>query len=183
MATLSSLKSGTTARAAWLLASVLALPLPAWSQVTTPATNVPTQAFVMAPLTITAASTLSFGAFIAGSTAGAVIIAPTGVRNFEGGVRLASSNVGAASTITVVGTEKMTFTVNFPGSDVELIDAVKTNTMKMNTFTTNLNGETPTGTIPASGVLNFQIGAKLNVSGSQAPGTYTGNLPITITYN
>lgn len=156
----------------------------AWAQVTTPSANVPAQATVLAPLSITSTTTLNFGSFITDAkTAGTVIVPPTGPRTATGGVKLSLAGATAAPTsVTVLGAEGTTISVNLPDtSSSGGIDLVLSgNKMSMAEFTTNLAKLTA---IPVSGSLTFQVGATLSVGAAQAAGVYSGQFPITITYN
>jgi hypothetical protein len=149
----------------------------AFSQTTTPAVNVPASATVVTPLTIGSATPLNFGAFSPKSAEGKVTIPPSGPRSGEN-VSLMPTNTGTAATINVAGDPNLTVTLNLPASPVTL-SAGSSSVMTVNTFTTNLVGNTQ---LLPSGMLSFQMGATLTVNPGQATGTYSGVVPITVSY-
>lgn len=136
------------------------------------------EAFVVQPLTITAASLLSFGSFVAG--AGTVIIpsAFPNIRSSTGGVKLVNSNNGSVSNITVSGVEGTKYTVELPLT-ATLSRSQGGETMSMSV--TSSLGNMPT-VIQASGTHTFQVGGILTVGANQSSGYYNATLPITIRY-
>jgi hypothetical protein len=143
----------------------------------------PASATVVQPLTIASASTLNFGSFVAGGGGTVTIPSVTPFTRTSTGASLSlvASNPGSASTISVSGVEGRTYTVTLPTTPTQLTNASGGATMAITTITSNLVGLA--GTIPASGAQTFQIGGTLTVGSAQPSGTYSANLPITISYN
>ena len=177
-----------TARALWHLArigvAVAATGACAvgWAQTTTtPPFSVSATANVASPLSITAATALGFGSFVADVAAGTVIIAPqsTGFRSKTGNISLLDSGPGAPSTVSVAGAPNMTFSVNLPTGTVSLAGP-NSSVMTMSSFTSSLGGAK--GTIGGGGTASFLVGATLNVGASQVPGAYTGTFTVTVSY-
>jgi hypothetical protein len=180
-----SLNTGIFKSHFWSLTVSLAgfIPYLAQAQSPTATGNIPATATVVQPLTITNATTLSFGSFVAGA-GGSVTIPSTSpftrtsiARTGTTPLTLIASNAGSASSITVSGVET-TYSVSFPAS-VSL--SFGNATMSVGDFTTSLAGAV--GKIPSSGTQTFQVGGTLNVNASQLNGVYTGSIPIIITYN
>ena len=153
-----------------------------WAQpTTTPPFSVSATATVASPLSITAATALGFGSFVADSAAGTVVIAPqsTGFRSKTGNISLMDSGAGAPSTVSVSGSPNMTFSVNLPTSSVTLTGP-NSSVMTMSSFTSSLGAAK--GTIGGGGTASFLVGATLNVGASQTAGSYTGSFSVTISY-
>ena len=140
-------------------------------------------ATVVQPLTITSTSTLNFGSFVAGATAGTVVVSSSGTytRSATGGVKLVNSNNGTFSTINVSGAVGTNYWINsLP--DVKLINSTGGTTMAISSFTTNLPSGTAKASILDTGNGSFQIGGTLDVGAGQVSGTYSAVIPITINY-
>jgi hypothetical protein len=158
------------------------IPFMTQAQVPTATGNIPATATVVQPLTITNATTLSFGSFVAG--AGGTVTIPTTSPFTRTSTALAgttpltliASNAGAASNVTVSGVET-TYSVTFPTS-VPL--SFGNASMSITAIMTSLVGSR--GRIPSSGTQTFQVGGTLNVAANQLSGVYGGSIPITITY-
>ena len=152
-----------------------------WAQTTTPAFSVAATATVASTLSITSATALGFGSFVADSAAGTVVIAPqsTGFRSRTGNISLLDSGAGAPSTVSISGAPNMTFSVNLPSSPVTL-SGPNSSAMTMTNFTSNLGAAK--GTIGGGGTASFLVGATLNVGASQAPGSYSGTFAVTVSY-
>lgn len=167
-----------TARRALVAAGVVCslMTTSAFAQ-TTPVFNVNASATVVTPVTIASASTLNFGAFAPGSSDGTVVIPSAGSRSGTN-VILMATNVGAPSTITVAGDPNMSVTLDLPGAVTTLVSGQ--NQMTVDKFETNLAKNTR---LLPNGTLSFQLGATLNVKANQATGTYSGTVPITVSYN
>ena len=141
-------------------------------------------ATVVQPLTITSTSTLNFGSFVAGATAGSVIVSSSGTytRSATGGVKLVNSNNGSFSTINVSGAVGTNYWINTLPADVKLINSTGGATMTISSFTTNLPSGTARASITDSGNGSFQIGGTLEVGINQPSGIYSAVIPITVNY-
>jgi Mat/Ecp fimbriae major subunit len=130
-------------------------------------------ALIIAPITLTAGTTLHFGT--AYNTGGTVIVSTAGVRSGTCAVS-ASAPLHSAGTFTVTGEPTLTYTTTLPAGTINITSGV--NTMTVGTFNSNA-----TGTIPAGGTETFSVGATLTVGVGQVTGAYTGTYPVTVQYN
>ena len=144
---------------------------------------------IVADLTFFKVNDLQFGRIIAGTTAGTVVVAPTGTRTATGGARLASGTSSQAASFAGKGAFAQLVAISITNSTVTLTRAGGGATMTMDTF---IIGSTPTAqltTTPltftignATGIFQFPVGATLRVGANQAPGVYTGTFTVTLQY-
>lgn len=128
--------------------------------------------------TLHATQALSFGRFVANG-GGTVSVTPASGWTRTGGVILVPSGAGAAAHFQVSGAASQAYTITLP-SDNQVVLSNGSNTMAVNNFSSSPSGS---GTLSPSGQQQLRVGAELTVSGSQAPGTYTGSFPVTVNYN
>jgi hypothetical protein len=121
---------------------------------------------------------LGFGYAVASGTAGTVVIANDGTRTCNGGVTCIAGGTTSAASFTVTGQANYTYAITLPSS-VTLTDGASNN-MTVDTFTSN---PATTGTIGSGGSQTIAVGATLNVTASQAAGTYTGTFDVSVDYN
>lgn len=147
------------------------------AQVTATATASST---IVTPIGITKTVDMNFGnVAINSTTAGTVVLAPTGTRTSTGGVTLpATAGTVAAAEFNVTGANNYTFSITLPSTSHEIKSG--SNTMSVTGFTST---PTPTGTLSATGSATVKVGATLNVSAGQAAGTYTSVTPFEVTVN
>lgn len=143
-------------------------------------------ATIVAPITITTGSAMSFGQVVVGASVGTVVLPHTGNRTRTGGATFSSVGAGspAASSFTVTGETGYTYLVTLPSSAITLSGtsgAALTGpaTMTADTFTKSI----VTGDLAGDGTETFTVGATLNVAGSQATGAYTGTYTVQVDYN
>jgi len=139
-------------------------------------------ATIITPISLTKTVDLSFGNIAVGTSGGTVVITPAGGRSATGGVTLPTVAPGTitAATFTVNGQGANTYTITLPSTDHTIrVGGVGGATMIVNTFTSNPSG---TGTL-SSGTQTLNVGATLNVTASQAAGTYTSVAPFDVTVN
>jgi hypothetical protein len=168
----------------WNLVVILAAFTPFCSWAQSASANITASATVLQTLTITNATPLSFGNFVAGAggTVTIPVITPntrTFIANATNStpLTLVASGAGAVSNITVTGVQG-TYTVAV-GPTAEL--AFGNIKMSVTNITTSLGASS--GLIPSSGgSQTFQVGGTLNVNANQAPGNYSGSIPITVAY-
>lgn len=129
---------------------------------------------IIAPITLTAGTTLHFGT--AYNSGGTVIVSTAGVRSGTCAVS-ASAPLHSAGTFTITGEPTLTYTTTLPAGTINITN-VALNTMTVGTFNSNASG-----TIPGGGTETFSVGATLTVAVGQASGTYTGTYPVTVQYN
>jgi len=147
------------------------------AQVTGTATG---SATIIAPIAIANAGNMNFGSIAVSTTPGTVVLSTAGVRAAAGGVTLPAA-VGTVSTakFTVTGLGSSTYSIQLPTSYV--ISDGASHSMTVNAFTSDPSG---TGALTA-GTQTINIGATLNVLGSQTAGTYTNatGFPVIVNYN
>ncbi|HEY9116147.1 MAG TPA: DUF4402 domain-containing protein [Bacteroidales bacterium] len=150
-----------------------------FGQVTATATA---SATIVSPIAITKTVDMNFGNVAVSTTAGTVVLAPAGTRTSTGGVTLpATTGTVAAAAFTVTGQAGYTYAITLPSTDYTITRATGTETMIVNTFTSNPSA---TGTL-TGGTSALTVGATLNVGGSQVAGSYTNatGFPVTVNYN
>ncbi len=129
-----------------------------------------------APITITSSQPLSFGDIGAGSAVSVVDMTPAGVRSLESGDATLGAAAGTSGVFDLTGEPSKAYTVTLPAAPVTLSDG-GTNTMTVDSFVSNASG-----TINASGIDSFNVGAKLQVGANQAAGSYSGSFSVEVVY-
>ncbi len=150
-----------------------------FGQVTASATA---SATVVTPIAISKTVDMSFGNIAVSASAGTVVLAPAGTRTNTGGVSFpATTGTVAAASFSVTGEGSFTYAITLPSSNYTITRVSGSETMTVNTFTSNPSG---TGTL-SSGSQTLNVGATLNVGGSQVAGTYTNGtgFDVTVNYN
>ncbi|MEO6280633.1 DUF4402 domain-containing protein [Roseateles sp.] len=147
-------------------------------------------AVVLQPIAVSKAADLVFGNVVAGN--GDVTVATDNARTKSGTTVLPTGgSAAAAARFDVTGTGANTFSIDYTGSDSVLTSGSDTMAIDWITeavATTSPTGKTDastdaaTGTL-ASGAAYIYVGAKLTVGSSQAAGTYSGNVKVTVAYN
>ena len=137
------------------------------------------------PLNIINTAPLDFGSIIPAPAGGTVVInAQTGARTstvvtLAGGPFSRARFVAAGTPLRVV-----TLSVN-PSPAITITNGVSTMTINQLRVSADGGGPQPFGpnhTLNATGVINFDIGGRLNVGANQAPGLYTGTFTLTMDY-
>jgi len=128
---------------------------------------------------------MNFGNIVAGKTGTVVlpgVAAPT--RSQTGSIILPATGTVSSAAFIVSGTSGLAYTVTLPSS----VTAVGTSSLTINNFScdiatagTPVVGTTATSTLAAS-TRTFYVGATLNVTAADLPGTYT-SVPFTVTVN
>ena len=183
-----AMRRGWQGGAAMLAAALclLALPVQAKERATIQASA---DAVVVSQLSFFKVDDLVFGRIIPGTTAGTVIVAPTGARSATGGARLASGIAPQAASFAGKGRFNQAVTIALGSATSSLNRVGGGGSMTLDTF---VIGSTPTAlltTAPlafrigtSTGIFQFPVGATLRVKARQAPGTYVGNFSITLQY-
>lgn len=151
----------------------------AFAQATASATA---SATIVTPIAITKTADMSFGNLATDGTAGTVVLAPAGTRTTTGGVTLPSTTgTVAAAAFDVTGEGSYTYSIALPTGDYTITKTASTETMIVNTFTSN---PTSPGTLTA-GAQSITVGATLNVGANQVSGTYENatGFDVTVNYN
>ena len=134
-------------------------------------------ATIVTPISIAKTTDMNFGNVAIGAVAGDVVLSPAAVRTPTNATLPATTGTVTAAVFTVTGTTGFTYSITLPSVDHTITDG--TNTMIVNTFVSTPSG---TGTL-TGGTETLSVGATLNISGSQAAGTYTSVAPFTVTVN
>jgi len=148
------------------------------AQVTGTATG---SATIIAPIAIANAGNMNFGSLAVSTSAGTVVLSNGGTRSATGGVTLpAVAGTVSAAAFTVTGLGASTYSIILP-TTYTITRLTGSETMTVNTFTSNPSG---TGSLTA-GTQTINVGATLNVAGSQVAGTYTNatGFPVIVNYN
>jgi hypothetical protein len=132
-----------------------------------------------AAISLTKTADLAFGDLTSGATAGTVRIAPGGGRTRTGGVTLLASTTGAASFTVSTPSGSRNYSIVLPASTT--LTSGGGFTMTVNTFRSNPGGSGTTSAGAHTQTLN--VGATLQVSANQKPGTYTGTFTVTVVQN
>jgi hypothetical protein len=156
---------------------MLAFTASTFAQVTATATA---SAVVITPLAITKNVDMHFGRLAVNAVAGDIELSAeaAATRTESGGVTLiAGAPVHTAARFTVTGLDGLTFDVTLPAGSTSLDDNAS-HTMTVDSWTTDV-----TNPVTISGSTVFYVGGTLNVGANQAAGTYTSDIPFTITVN
>ena len=170
--------------------------------------TVPASATVVAPLVVSEPADLRFGTFAPNTTAGTVVLvmpatlaatqpttaAPTlsGTRTATGGVVLVGGGTCSATVVCGVGSLQVVGPNNASFSQVILPASVTltsgANSMTVNALNARYGAPSTAGatsgatTFSATGRATVMIAGTLAVGVSQAAGTYTGNVSVTVDY-
>lgn len=144
------------------------------------------QIAVVQPLQFISVENLEFGRIIRGTTAGTVVMTPTGVRTATGGVTLIGNDfqpskfagMGRNNQRVDISLGANSIFLNGPGAPMRVHTFVvgSTPTVILSTTPLRFRINSPTG------IFVFPVGATLDVGANQTPGTYTGNWSITLEY-
>lgn len=144
-------------------------------------------ATVIEPIAVTKAADLVFGKFAPGA-GGSVTVATDGTRSATGAILSTAGSNPTAAKFDVTGDNDATYSINWSGA-VELAHATETATVmaleKISDLTASgaTTGEVTTGTLSGTGAQSVYLGGKLTVGASQAAGTYSGDVTVTVEYN
>jgi hypothetical protein len=139
--------------------------------------DVPASALIISPIAITLTNDgLEFGTLVPSGTDGTVTVPPTGARSGVDVGFISQEDEYASAAFNVTGEANYTFSITLP-ANINLTNGAET--MVVEDFTASLP---LTGNAIASVGTPFTVGATLNVGGSQAAGTYTGEFDVTVDY-
>ncbi|MBB5638637.1 hypothetical protein HDF26_004853 [Pedobacter cryoconitis] len=135
-------------------------------------------ATIITPISITNTVDMNFGNVAVNASAGTVVLTPAGTRTSTGGVTLpATAGTVTAASFTVNGQGAYTYAITLPSTALTIASGA--NNMTVSAFTSTPSA---TGTLTA-GTQTLNVGATLNVGGSQVAGTYTSATPFSVTVN
>lgn len=148
-------------------------------QTATASANV--SATIVAPLTLSKTIDLNFGNVSVSSTAGTVVLTPSGSRSVTGGCQLPVGSPGTvtAAAFSINGASTYTYSITLP-SAATLITGSGT-PMSVDTYISVPNGGgTLTGT-----AATIYVGGTLHIASNQSIGLYTlaGGLTISVNFN
>lgn len=130
-------------------------------------------ATVLPPLTVSKVQDLSFGAFAATASVGAVTVTPQGAQSGNNVQQTGGSP--AAAHFTVSGVGNRAFQVSLPG-DQSVTLSSESGQMTIENFTLQAPSALSDGTADIS------VGGTLKVSANQPPGTYVGRFTLIVEY-
>jgi len=138
-------------------------------------------ATIIAPIAILKTGDMNFGNIAVSASDGTVILAHDGTRTKTGGVTLpASVGVVSAASFTVTGEAGFTYSITLPSTATTIDDNIG-HTMTVDNFSCNYSpGNIATFT---GGTSTLNVGATLNVTGSQTAGSYSSDTPFDVTVN
>lgn len=139
-------------------------------------------ATIVAPMTITSATSLSFGSFDA-SQPGTVTVDTAGHRSASG-VRLNGGNP-AAATFSISGQAGLSYNIAYTGTSTSLSNG--TDSMGL-VIVSDLGGAAASAGVPVSsgtlsaGPTTLRVGGTLTISEPMPAGTYNGTISVTVQY-
>ncbi len=144
---------------------------------------------IVTPLSFIKDEDLDFGTMIRGTTAGTVVVPPTGARTATGGVTLGPGGFGA-SRFAGFGASGQTVQISVAANSITINRVGGGGSMTVDTF---MIGSSPTWTAittapsnftigSTNGIFNFAMGATLRVGANQAPGDYIGTFTVILNY-
>lgn len=144
-------------------------------------------ATVIEPIAITTATDLVFGDFAPGG-GGSVTVATNGARTASGPILSTAGATPTAAKFDVTGNANSTYSISTSAAASLSDSAATPNTMALTVFSDLTGGGATTGTassgtLSAGGTESIYLGGELTVGGTQAAGTYTGDVTVTVEYN
>lgn len=153
------------------------------------ATSVAT-ATSISPIAVAASQVLSFGRFVPAVGATTLTISNSGVRTGTGAIILSNTQAAySAARFDVSGEANATYSITHSGAAVLTAVAPAAGATMALTKTSDFSASNATttnvaaGTLGATGLQSIYVGGTIAVAASQAPGTYTGDVTITVEYN
>lgn len=169
-----------------LAGGALAAPAQAGERVTL---STDAEAVIVRQLSFFKVDDLAFGRIIPGTTAGTVVLAPSGARTATGGARLATGGLVQPAAFAGKGDFNQIVAISMTATSATLTRQGGSDTMSIDTF---IIGSTPTAQLTTaplafrianlSGIFQFPLGATLRVKANQPAGTYAGAFAVTLDY-
>lgn len=154
--------------------ALVVLASPAAANTTDTTTTVAT-AEVLTPIAIShdVGAALNFGTFLPGS-GGTINVPVTGGHSTGGSIMLIGGSVPTRDSFTITGESGRSFSISATAGTIRSgVDSM--------TYSTSLRDIS--GTFDLTGRTTLFVGGRLAVAPSQAPGRYTGNYNVTVSYN
>lgn len=139
---------------------------------------------VVAPIAVSKAVDLSFGAIAGGASAGTVTLTPGGTRTVGGGT-VAAGGTPAAAQFDVTGAGNLTYAIDMTGTASTLTsgsDSMAFAPISDTSASAKTSGTVTTGTL-SNGAQSIYVGGILSVGANQNAGTYSGNIVVAVNYN
>lgn len=134
----------------------------------------------LTPISLLETVMMNFGTVAGGRLPGTVIMDTLGARSSTGDAQIITSGPGNAGSFQITGEPALSYSLLVSGPAV--LENAGGQQLTASGFTNN-----SAGTVPASGIEVFQIGATLNLQAGQAAGNYStatgGGSAFTITVN
>ncbi len=151
----------------------------------TQATN--STATIFQPIQLAKNTDLAFGTIVRPlSSAGSVTVAAAdGQRTSSGGIALltgGSHTSPSRATYTVTGEGGQTFNINIP-ANFSMTRTGGSETILVTLAMSVTNPQTLSGTLGATGTLQFGVGGSIPVSNATQSGAYSGTFNVVVTYN
>jgi spore coat protein U-like protein len=131
-------------------------------------------ATVVAPITLTKTSDLSFGTFTSDTSACTVAIGATSTQTITGNCAALSGSATSAAAFTVGGSGNRSFTTNVSATSASLSDGAG------HTMGLTLQNNAPTHL--TNGAATINVYGSLAVAANQAAGSYTDTVNVTVSY-
>lgn len=127
------------------------------------------------PMSLSTVTNLGFGDVVAGTTAGTVVMTPTGGRTSTGGVTLGATASSAAGKFSLTGESGADFAVTVSPTTLSL-------TGPGTAMTVDTWSVTPSSGTLSSGAQTIAVGGTLHVGAKQTSGSYSGIFTISTNY-
>lgn len=157
--------------------AAITVSVPAWSA----SSSATASATIVAPMTISSATNLSFGSFDA-SRPGTVTVDTAGNRTASG-VVLSGGNP-AAATFSISGQSGLSYNIAYTGTSATLsngADAIGLAIVSDLGGAASSSGAVSSGTLSA-GPTTLRVGGTLTVNSRMPAGTYSGTISVTVQY-
>ncbi len=129
---------------------------------------------VIAPLTVVETNGgMNFGDVAVGTGGGTVVLDTGGGRSVTGDAEAVAGGTVQAGAYNVTGSGTKAYNISLPASAL-ITDG--SDNMTVDGFNHNATG------VLSSGADTFNVGATLNINGSQAPNAYSGTYSLTVNY-
>lgn len=156
----------------------IAAAIPAQAAQTSAPTPAQGHAVILHPMTLVRLDDLDFGSLTVTTAGTATVNAGSGTLSVTGGVQPFAGPTTAAH-LQIAATGLALVIIHIPTGTTTVTRTGGTETMTVSNWT--LDGST-IRLIPPNGILDIQIGGRLNVGANQAGGTYVGSFPVTTDY-
>jgi hypothetical protein len=152
---------------------------PAFGQAAPASATANADAEVVNTIALTKTADLNFGKIAADVAQGTVTVSTAGVRTSTSPNLLIAGTTPTAAAFNVGGQGSLGYNISLTNNPITL---TKT-TDNTKTMSATLTLSKTTGTLSAGGTDSLTVGGALTVAAAQAPGSYQGQLQVTVVYN